>query len=124
MVLALLVAAPLIDYPICAGRLTLFTLFALQLVLLEGVSWIGMAALSSSEGGSVIAALLIAGFGASLVPSAVANFRRRLPGPPPPGDLRLLKESLDKHPGFSGDRRTPAASIPCSRCRRGSESAT
>lgn len=88
-------ASALLDYPICAGRLTLFALLPIVVILLEGVD--GAASLlRRTRAGGWTALLAGAALGLAILPTSYANLTVIAAGRPPE-DLRpLLEETLER----------------------------
>jgi len=106
VVLALVLAAPLIGYPICAGRLTLFAWPSLLLLALEGVDALHALGRRSLPA-LAVPPLLVAVLATSLVPTVAQQLAQQL-REPLPGDLRPALARLERHAGW------PVLVTPCS----------
>jgi hypothetical protein len=81
-------ASWLLGYPICAGRLTLFALLPIVVLLLEGID-LGATLVRRLPGGGWTAILAGATLGLAIVPASCENLAA-VTAEPPPEDLRPL----------------------------------
>lgn len=103
----LLAASALVEYPICAGRLTLFVAFGLQIVLLEGLSLVDTALRRFRLGAVVSTALLVVMIGLVL-PTAHRSTARVIHSDPPENIRPLARRMRER-----GD--LPVLVLPCAR---------
>lgn len=106
MLCGFLIAATLAAYPVCPGRLTLFALFALQLVTLEGLD-LARRGVGRLPGGGIGATLLGVALVAAVLPTSwravVATATAA-----PPENFRPLLDAVAARPGL------PVLATPCS----------
>jgi hypothetical protein len=106
-VVGLVAASALVEYPICASRLTLFAVCSLQIVLLEGLSAVD-AALRRLRFGAVVSTALAAVM-IGLVLPAVYRSTTRVMLSNPPENIRPLARRVRER----GD--LPVLVLPCAR---------
>ncbi len=91
--LGLLAAAWLTHYPLCANRLTLFALYPISMLALEGVglasTWIGR-----GRHGEISSLIFVLALLASIAPAAAVNIAHQW-SEPAPGDIRGYTAVLD-----------------------------
>ena len=105
IVLALILGSVPLSYPLCAGRLTLFVLPPLQILILEGLAGL-YGWLDRVPRGSLGVTLLCGGLGLALLPSATSSVSRLI-SESPPGNLRLALAEIDRAPDL------PVVVDPC-----------
>jgi hypothetical protein len=97
VVLGLVAASLVVRYPLCPGRLTLFALFAIQLVTVEGFA---AAARRLERAGGRVAAAALVGIALGLCLPSAARTARFVWLRDPPENVRPLLHHLDEAPAL------------------------